>query len=684
VAELARASQEQKVARPYGHWPSPLRAEDAAAGKVSLSELCSDETALYWLESRPAEGGRVVFVRWDGRRGSGVADVSPAGVSIRSRVHEYGGGAVCLVPQHSEGAFAYVDQSDQRVWFVAGFEATPIPLTEAPPEGQRWAHGGLTASADGQWVSAVREAMSEPSQRPMRSIMAFLTRNDADQITECVLLSGHDFYGSPALRPDGRAVAAATWDHPDMPWDFSLIEVCALVTIVDEATGRLRLEPSGSPWSASGQADDPLGRSPCSVGQPMWRRDGRLLFVSDRHGWWQPYDHDGQRGSVALRLSATTAEFHGADFVLSLRTVAELPDGSVVAGVTSQGRDGLFVVSGAASREDRPLSQPCIEIATVRAHGNGVAFIGTTPDAPPTVWWMPEVGGPTHAVGSTSPPVLRPDDVSIGEAFSLWGRSGRPVHGVFFPPQLSSTKGPEGALPPLVVQCHGGPTSRARSGFDLTVQYFTSRGFAVTAVDYAGSTGYGRGYRCSLWGEWGVADSEDCEDAARYLAERGLVDGTRLAMRGGSSGGLTALNALVVDQAQPGQRPSPDRRRFRAAVAWYAVTDLLSLAASTHDFEATYLDRLVGPLPEARPTYERRSPVHRGPDMQGSVLLLQGLDDMVVPPAQAQLLQAAMQAADRRCEAIFFAGEGHGFRRQDTLVACLNAELSFYREELQL
>ncbi|HEY2214240.1 MAG TPA: prolyl oligopeptidase family serine peptidase [Acidimicrobiales bacterium] len=684
MADLAPASQERKVALPYGRWPSLLRAEDAAAGKITLSELGSDGAALYWLESRPSEGGRVVFVRWDGQPGHGVTDVSPEGVSIRSRVHEYGGGAVCLVPQHSEGAFAYVDQSDQRVWFVAGFGAGPVPLTEAPTEGQRLAHGGLSASADGQWVLAVREAMAEPEhghghvQMPTRSIMAFRVRRDADPITECTLLSGHDFYGSPALRPDGRAVAAATWDHPDMQWDFSQIEVCALIA-VDEATGQLRLEPNGSPWSASGQPDDPPGRSPCSVGQPMWRRDGSLLFVSDRRGWWQPYEHDGRQGSVARQLSDTAAEFHGADFVLSLRTMAELADGSIVASVSSEGRDGLVIVSGSTSAEDRTLEQPCIEIATVRAHRNGVAFIGTTSDAPPAVWWMPEVGDPAHAVGSASSPILRPDDVSVGEAFSLAGRSGRPVHGVYFPPQLSKTEGPEGALPPLVVWCHGGPTSRARSGFDLTVQYFTSRGFAVAAVDYAGSTGYGRDYRCSLWGEWGVADSEDCEDAARYLADRGLVDGDRMAIRGGSSGGLTALNALVDDQS-----PSSNRQRFRAAVAWYGVTDLMSLAASTHDFEARYMDRLIGRLPEARLTYDRRSPVHRGPDMQGSALLLQGLDDLVVPPAQAELLQAAMQAAGRRCEAIFVSGEGHGFRRQDTLVACLEAELTFYQEELQL
>jgi dipeptidyl aminopeptidase/acylaminoacyl peptidase len=672
---------------PYGRWPSPLRAEDAAAGKVSLSELCSDGSSLYWLESRPAEGGRVVFVRWDGQVGGLVVEVSPHGVSIRSRVHEYGGGAVCLVPGHSPGAFVYVDLSDQRVWFAAAAGAPPVPLTEEPPQGEQWYHGGLGTSADGRWVVAVREAHTKNGRLPVRSVMAFRIRSESEPISASVLLSEHDFYGAPALHPDGTRVAVVTWDHPDMPWDFSRVHVCGLATVTDAITGPRRLEPSGVPWSVSDAPGDGAGagRPSVSVGQPTWRRDGRLLFVSDRRGWWQPYEHDGPEGAAGRRLSATAAEFHGADFVLGLRTMAELGDGTIVAVATSRGRDRLVVLGG---EEERPLEQPCVEISSVCAHGNGVAFIGTTPDAPSTVWLMPHMGAPAHAVRRPQSPALAPDDVSIGEGFSLVGRSGRPVYGVYFAPHLSSTTGPEAALPPLVVQCHSGPTSRARPGFDMTVQYFTSRGFAVAAVNYAGSTGYGRDYRCSLWGQWGQADSEDCEDAALFLAERGVVDRHRLVIRGNSAGGLTALNALVTDSGDGDDHDSDHDSdvtpTFRAAATWYGVTDLVGLAASTHDFEAHYLDRLVGPLPEARSRYDERSPVNRGQAMHGSVLLLQGMDDPVVPPAQAEHLQQALRAAGRRCEARFFPGEGHGFRQQVTLVACLEAELAFFQEELQL
>jgi dipeptidyl aminopeptidase/acylaminoacyl peptidase len=267
---------------------------------------------------------------------------------------------------------------------------------------------------------------------------------------------------------------------------------------------------------------------------------------------------------------------------------------------------------------------------------------------------------------------LEPQDVSVGEPFSLAGRSGRPVHGLVYAPTLEGTMGPPGVAPPLVVVCHGGPTSSVGAGFDVVTQYFTSRGFAVAAVDYAGSSGYGRSFRCSLWGLWGVADSEDCVDAALHLAARELVDPARMAIRGSSSGGLTALNALAAGEC------------FAAAVTWYGVTDLLALAASTHDFEAHYMDRLVGPLPESRETYEARSPTRRAAEIHGSVLLLQGLDDLVVPPAQTRQLHDALQAEGRHCEVRYFEGEGHGFRRADTLVTALEEELAFYRRELRL
>jgi len=677
---------------PFGQWPSPLSAERVAQGKASLSEICSDDRSVFWLESRPAEGGRVVFVR---ANEEGVTDLSPETVSIRSRVHEYGGGACCLVPGHGPDAFAYVDLIEQRVWLHPGGEGPPIALTDAAPAGERWAHGGLGASSDGAWVVAVREvhradadshvdnsdhARSHDAERPRRSIVALGTR--PENFGESTLADGHDFYGAPRLDAATRRMVTVVWDHPDMQWDRSTVMVTPLAVTVDAKTGMARLVAEGAPWSVPAGDD-------VSMGQPQWRSDGGLLFISDRHGWWQPHAHSGAAdGSEAVALTTAAAEFHGPDWALGQATLTELADGTVVARQTSDGLDSVVLLhppdqnAAATTSSPRLVPQPCVAISALCRHGEGIAFIGAPPDGPPNVWTLSLADSATATATATPDPprALRPrpdalldrHDISAGEPFSLTGRSGRPVYGLVYRPTLPGTIGPPDDHPPLVVICHGGPTSSVGAGFDSVVQYFTSRGFAVAAVDYAGSTGYGRTFRCSLWGLWGVADAEDCVDAARHLAQQGVVDPARMAIRGSSSGGLTALNALAAGDC------------FAAAVTWYGVTDLLGLAASTHDFEAHYMDRLIGPLPESREIYEARSPTRRAAEIHGSVLLLQGLDDLVVPPAQTAGLHEALLAHGRRAEVRYFEGESHGFRRADTLVAALEEELAFYRRELRL
>jgi len=355
--------------------------------------------------------------------------------------------------------------------------------------------------------------------------------------------------------------------------------------------------------------------------------------------------------------------------------MTETADGALLARVAASGRDSVVALAhgggaGAFGWGAR-VEQPCVSIAALCAHGDGLALIGSTPGAPPNVWvWTPDE--PARPLRPAMGNGLGPGDVAPGEAFTLTGRSGRPVHGTLYRPTLSGTRGPSGRLPPLITWCHGGPTSSCQAGLDLTLQFFTTRGFAVACVDYAGSSGYGRAYRCALWGQWGVADAEDCLDAALHLAARGDIDAQRMAVRGGSAGGMTALNALAAGEG------------FRACASWYGVTDLMGLVATTHDFEAHYTDRLIGPLPDSRPLYVERSPVSRAASMAGSVLLLQGTEDAVVPPSQAERMRDALGATGTRCDLRFFEGEGHGFRRADTLTACLEAELAFYLHELHL
>jgi acetyl esterase/lipase len=664
----------------YGRWPSPLAAGAVARGKISLSELRSDGEALYWLEGRPEENGRAVLVR---AGPEGCNDHSPAGVSIRSRVHEYGGGAVCLVPAGAAGAFAYVDQSDQRVWLCSGLvasgeRAVPRPLSPLAPGGAAYRHGGLSATADGRWVLAVREIHATDGRRPHRSIVALPTFGT--EPAESTLLDGHDFFGAPRVDAMAGRLAVVVWEHPDMQWDASSLVVVPLGRAGSSDPDEEALIPAGTPWVAAGGPGE-------SIGQPAWQRDGTLRFVSDRRGWWQPYVHPGTPDATAASapLTDAAAEFHGPDWVLGLSTIAELPDGAIAARRTSAGRDAVVLLRSGTGPAAEVVAQPCVSIAALCAHGDRVALIGSTPETPMNVWVVDpsdpiEPPRPVRAP-ATFAVALRPGDLARGEPFTLCGRTRREVHGTLYRPgprRPDSTDATRSAPPsaevppPLVTWCHSGPTSACQPGLDLTLQFFTTRGFAVACVDYAGSTGYGRAYRCALWGQWGVADAEDCLDAARHLAARGHVDPDRMAVRGASAGGMTALNALAAGEG------------FKACTALYAVTDLLSLAATTHDFEAHYNDHLIGPLPEARELFVERSPVSRASAMRGSVLLLQGTDDAVVPPSQAERLREALAAVGITCDLRFFEGEGHGFRRADTLTACLEAELAFYLEVLHL
>jgi len=648
----------------YGRWTSRLTAGDVARGKVSLAELCSDGAALYWLESRPEENGRVAFVR---AGADGPRDHSPAGVSIRSRVHEYGGGAVCLVPGRAAGDFAFVDQSDQRVWLCHGpsaaapGSASQRPLSQTAPEGVAYRHGGLSATADGRWVLAVREAHVDGGRPPQRSVVALSTFSRTP--SESTLLDGHDFFGAPRVDRAAERLAVVVWEHPNMQWDASSLVVVQLGRAGSSDPDDAALVATGTPWVVAGGPDE-------SIGQPAWQRDGTVRFVSDRRGWWQPYFHPGTPDvtATATPLTDVEAEFHGPDWALGQATLAELSDGTVVARRTSAGRD--TVVRLRPGKVPEEIAQPCVSIAAVCAHGGGIALLGSTPDSPSNVWMIEPTAQPRPVrPAQASVAALHSEDLASSEPFTVTGRTGRAVHGSLYRPRPTQ---PDVTPPPLITWCHSGPTSSCQPGLDLTLQFFTTRGFAVACVDYAGSTGYGRAYRCALWGLWGVADAEDCLDAARHLADRGDVDPDRMAVRGGSAGGMTALNALAAGAG------------FKACTALYAVTDLLSLAATTHDFEAHYNDRLIAPLPEARDLYVERSPVSRAAAMTGAVLLLQGTDDAVVPPAQAERMRDALVAAGTPCDLRFFEGEGHGFRRADTLTACLEAELAFYQEVLHL
>ncbi len=640
-----------------------------AAGRVSRGGLQADGERFFWTESRPAEEGRQVVVA-SGESGHGPVDVSPPSVSVRSRVHEYGGGAATV----SDGIVYFVDQADQR-WYRVPVEGDGLPLVLSPPQAGpampvRRGDGRIVRG--GRWLVSVEEE-AEGTTTVHRVVGVDATGSGR----EVRLVDAGGFVASPRPSPDGRWLAWVAWSHPSMPWDASEVRIAELVGDDDHSSLGIGRRVSGGPS--------------CAVGQPRWLADGSLLFVDDRTGWWLPYRlpaavldrTNSASGPLEDRTRALVdeeAEFHGPDWALGQSTLAELPDGSVIARVGRHGRDVLVQLTpeGPSGSEDTvrwtmgTVEQPCVSIAGVSATRRGrVAVIGSTPyEAQVVVEVWPDGRRPPARL-SAGPPHLDAeparDRVSLARPHVVptpWGT----VPGLFFPPADPGSALPQQAVPPLVVFCHGGPTGAAQPGFDPVVQFFTSRGLAVAVPDYRGSTGYGRAYRESLRGGWGEMDVDDCVAFAAGVVEAGWADGGRMAIRGTSAGGLTALGALIRS------------RRFKGAVTWYGVTDLESLVEDTHDFESHYTDGLVGPWPASRARYTSRSPLRHPEQVVGSVLLLQGADDPVVPPGQAVRFAEQLARHGRPCRLELFPGESHGFKQASTIEAALTAELAFYWE----
>lgn len=639
---------------PYGSWWSPISAELVAAGAVGLSSPSVDGEDRYWLESRPLDHGRRVLVRQS--REAAAADVTPAGFSIRTRVHEYGGGDHVV----SAGAVVFANAADQRLWRQdPGCE--PVALTTEPAgrgpdvRSVRFADGRLTP--DRAWLVSVRETHHGATAAQVDNELVAVRvdgAGEAGRAEERVLATGRDFYSFPRLSADGSRLAWTCWDHPAMPWDGTELWVADV-----SAHG-------GGP-SLTG-ARQVAGGARESVFQPEWGPDGTLHLVSDRDGWWNLYRWDGA-GLEAL--TGLEAELGRPQWVFGLSTYAFLADGRIVACWASGGTDHLGLLES-TGRRGKPveLDVAYTAMSGLRATGDGVVLVGAGPRTPAEV---AEIAiGPDGRAGA--PLVLarsralemHPGDVAEAEPVEVPGWDGGTVHAFFYRPANARLAGPPHERPPLIVTCHGGPTGAASPSLDLGVQYWTSRGIAVMDVDYGGSTGYGRAYRERLRGRWGLVDADDCVAAALWLVERGEVDRERLAIRGRSAGGYTTLCALTF------------RDLFRAGASYYGVADAASLAAETHKFESHYTDGLIGPWPEAAEEYRRRSPLAHADLVSCPVAFFQGLDDPIVPPSQAEAMVEALRSRGIPHAYLGFEGEQHGFRQAATVQRCLEAEQSFY------
>ena len=613
----------------YGAWTSPLTAADVAAGTVHLSWPRLVDGEVWWTEGRPAEGGRNTVVR---RRSDGtVHDVLPAPWNARTRVHEYGGNPWLV----ADGALIFANFDDQRLWrLVPGAEPTALTPEPAEPAGARYAD--MQQVGDEVWCVRERHAEGTVS----RSLVA-VPLDGSGQLRD--LVTDTHFLAAPRLSPDGAHLAWIGWEHPQMPWDGTQLRVAA---VTDGTVGEPRTL---------------LGGAAESVLAPEWLDDGTLLASTDRTGWWNLVRVD-LHGAVTP-IHPAQEEFAGPLWVLGTTACAVLADGRLVA--VHGERVAVVDVDGTLTDLDLPFTS----WGSIHSDGRQVVTIAATAASPPCVVVLDPDGGHEVVHVSATVPVGR-DWLPTPTRHTFPSVGGRVVHAVDYPPTSPTAGEPTGALPPYVVFVHGGPTGQAEVELDLEKVYFTSRGIGVLDVDYGGSSGYGRGYRDALRGQWGVVDVEDCVAAARGLAEAGLADGARLLIRGGSAGGWTVLAALTRTDA------------FAAGASYYGVADVLGLAQDTHDFESRYTDGLVGPLPEALAVYHERSPLTHVDGLSCPVLLLQGAEDEVVPPAQAEAFRDAMVAKGLPHAYLLFEGEQHGFRRAETIITALEAELSFYGQVL--
>ena len=620
----------QKNTLPYGSWPSTITAPLIAGAGVSAFDPSIDGTTSYWLETRPQEGGRVALMR--SRDGGDAAEITSKEMNVRTRVHEYGGAPYLA----RDGLVFVVNFADQEIYRIDA-DGTATAITDTPQA----RYADLQLDTHRNRLICIRETHEEGLE-PKNEIVAISLDTPHDQT---VLATGYDFVAFPRLSPDGLKLAFIAWDHPNMPWD----NVALMLADLDPA-GRTK---------KSTRLNNGIDES---VLQPGWTVDGQLLFVADRSGWWNPHIFDGtashqlisQEDEFAAPLWSLGQNYYG---FISRDTVLFAHDENSQAMLT------FYNLSDGSTNK---VHVDCASIGNIVCADGKAIFEAGFDDDTPALLSYDVMSEAFDVVARPSPLPIENNTISKSQAIEFPTANGLTAHAYFYPPVNPTTEGPAGDKPPLIVKIHGGPTGQSSGMLQLAIQFWTSRGFAFVDINYGGSSGYGRAYRQRLNGKWGITDLEDTVHCVRYLADQGLIDPSKAAIRGGSAGGYTTLAALAFSNV------------FKAGANYYGVSDLEALAKDTHKFESRYLDNLIGPYPEAKHIYEERSPIHHLDGFNQPLIVFQGSEDKIVPPNQSEAIVNVLKEKGIPVAYLLFEGEQHGFRKAENTIRSLEAELYFY------
>jgi dipeptidyl aminopeptidase/acylaminoacyl peptidase len=634
---------------PFGAWRSPLTARHVAESGTGSSalprEIQIDGDCAYWVVQQPEENGRYVIMAQSGSEPPSV--MTPAGLSVRSRVHEYGGGVYCV----RAGTVIFVNDQDQRLYRQDPGK-NPIPITPEPdsPRTHRYADG--TFSPDGRLMLWVRER-HDPDHSVQNEIVVIPA--DGSGPPE-LLVSGYDFFSNPRFNPGGDTISWLCWNQPQMPWDGTELWTGSFDAFRCTVERRLKI----------------AGAEDISIFQPEWSPDGLLYYISDQTGWWNIHRRN-QDGS-SENICPCEVEFGYPQWLFGFTKYTFLAPNQILASYKQDGEANLGLIEiEQKSLERIPSPISSFENPSIRAGSSQKAwFIAGTATQPPGVWQIDLQSRSMERVWGRQSEHLPESSISVPQLIEFQNRRGTTSYAYFYVPKNALYDSEPGSVPPLIVMSHGGPTSSARPHFDLETQYWTTRGYAVLDVDYSGSVGYGRDYRQRLEGMMGVVDVQDCIDAANFLVDRGRVDPERLIARGSSAGGYVTLCALTFHDV------------FAAGGVYYGIADLTALVTHTHKFEQYYLDALIGPYPECQELYTRRSPINSVEQLNCPMIILQGLEDRVVPPEQSDEMVAALERNKLPYTYLRFEDEGHGFDRSETIEKALEAELYFYSRVLEI